>query len=216
VIPCCADLGHFSTENISIEKKMELAAKLGVAPDDLVLTYLGSVGTWYMLPEMMEFFKELLRERPTAKFLFITHDDPAMIRDEAERAGVPASRVVISPASREDVPTFLSLAQLAIFFIKPVFSKSGSSPTKHGEMLGMGLPVIANSGVGDVDSIITSTGTGLLVKDFSDEEYEEVIRQIDSVLSIPTESLTSAACQFYSLEDGVGRYDGIYRRVGRQ
>jgi glycosyltransferase involved in cell wall biosynthesis len=215
VIPCCADLGHFSSENVSLGKKTKLATELGITADDLVLTYLGSVGTWYMLPEMMDFFSVLLRERPTAKFLFITHDDPAMIRLEAERAGVPAIRVVISPASREEVPTFLSLAHLAIFFIKPVFSKSGSSPTKHGEMLGMGLPVIANSGVGDVDSIITTTGTGLLVKDFSDENYEKVIGQINSLLSVSTESLTSASEKYYSLDEGVKRYDRVYHTIGR-
>lgn len=216
VIPCCADLGHFSSENISLEKKTRLATELDITADDLVLTYLGSVGTWYMLPEMMDFFKVLLRKHPNALFLFITHDDAETIRGEAERAGVPASRVIVSPASREDVPTFLSLAHLAIFFIKPVFSKSGSSPTKHGEMLGMGLPVIANSGVGDVDSIITSTGTGLLVNDFLEENYMSVISQIDNVLSISTATLTSASEKYYSLEEGVKRYDRVYRKIGRQ
>src|SRR5690606_18145934 len=67
VIPCCADLNHFSKENIDINKRTEIQRDLGITPDDLVLTYLGSIGTWYMLPEMLDFFQTLLSERPNSK-----------------------------------------------------------------------------------------------------------------------------------------------------
>lgn len=216
VIPCCADLTHFSEDTIDREKLDTLRSELGIHSDGPVLAYLGSVGTWYMLPEMLDFFKVLLSEKPRAKLLFITRDDPNDILGTASSKGIPHSSIFIRPATREEVPTYLSLADAALFFIRPVFSKSGSSPTKHGEVLGMGLPVIANAGVGDVDSIMNSTGTGLLVNDFTEEEYRNAVSQLDDLLNIPKERLRAAACEHYSLETGVERYHRIYTQVGRQ
>jgi len=121
--------------------------------------------------------------------------------------------LAISPAKREEVPTYLSLANVALFFIQPVFSKSGSSPTKHGEMLGMGLPVIANSGVGDVDRIIEATGSGILVNEFTETDYQKAVDQIDRLLQIPVDTLQNAAQEYYSLEKGVKNYNEVYNSV---
>ena len=162
---------------------------------------------------MLDFFKVLLQKKPDAKFLFITTDNPQTIVQPAKKLGISEENIAISPSKREEVPTFLSLADAAIFFIQPVFSKSGSSPTKHGEMLGMGLPVIANSGVGDVDSIIKDTHSGILVEEFSQRAYQKAVDQIDDLLSIPTETLQAASQKYYSLEEGVKRYNAVYEKV---
>jgi len=213
VIPCCADLDHFHPSQIDQSLRSELKTRLGLNEADFVITYLGSIGTWYLLDEMLDFFKILVQKRPNSKFLFVTTDKPETILNPAKEKGISTKNIVISPAKREEVPTFLSLANAAIFFIQPVFSKSGSSPTKHGEMLGMGLPVIANSGVGDVDSIIEDTNSGILVKEFTTEAYEKAVAQIDDLLSIPTETLQAAAQKYYSLEEGAKRYNAVYESV---
>lgn len=213
VIPCCADLDHFHPTKVETDLQTELKEQFGLTKDDFVITYLGSIGTWYLLDEMLDFFKVLLTKRPNSKFLFITTDNPNTILPNAELKGISSDRIIISPAKREEVPTFLNLANAAIFFIQPVFSKSGSSPTKHGEMLGMGLPVIANSGVGDVDRIIKDTKSGILVPEFTNEGYEQAINQIDELLKIPVSTLQSAAQKYYSLEEGVKRYNSVYERI---
>ena len=213
VIPCCADLAHFHPSRIDELRKQELKRKLNLGNDDFVITYLGSIGTWYLLDEMLDFFKVLLQKRPNSKFLFITTDQASTILDPARAKGIPADRIAISPAKREEVPTFLGLANAAIFFIQPVFSKSGSSPTKHGEMLGMGLPVIANSGVGDVDSIIKDTKSGILIEQFTEKAYESAVGQIDELLNIPVSTLQDAAQKYYSLGEGVKKYQEVYEQI---
>ncbi len=216
VIPCCADLDHFHPSQVDSSRKAKLKSIFKIAQDDFVITYLGSIGTWYMLDEMLNFFRVLLEKRPNSKFLFITTDKPETILPKVEERGIPLDRIIISPSKREEVPTFLSLANAAIFFIQPVFSKSGSSPTKHGEMLGMGLPVIANSGVGDVDKIIEDTNSGILVGEFTNEAYKKAVLQIDELLKIPVSTLQDAAQKYYSLEEGVKRYNSVYERVCAQ
>jgi glycosyltransferase involved in cell wall biosynthesis len=215
VIPCCADLQHFSMNNVELSVKERLRIETGLRTENLVVTYLGSIGTWYMLPEMLDFFKVLLAHRPEARLLFITQDEPSTIMNTASEKGIPDDCIVIRPAGRDEVPAYLSLANVALFFIRPVFSKSGSSPTKHGEMLGMGLPVIANAGVGDVEHIICSSGTGAVVQHFNEEEYQKVVSTIDELLAIPKTQLLKTAEEFYSLETGVECYHEVYLKLAR-
>jgi hypothetical protein len=48
----------------------------------------------------------------------------------------------------------ISLFDTSIFFIRPTYSKKASSPTKQGEIMAMGIPLICNYGVGDTDEIV--------------------------------------------------------------
>lgn len=213
VIPCCADLGHFHPSKVNGQLRTELADRFKITSSDLIVTYLGSIGTWYLLDQMLDFFKVVVSKHPNAKFLFISTDSPSTILQKAGEKGILRDRIIVHPAKREEVPTFLSLASVALFFIQPVFSKSGSSPTKHGEMLGMGLPVITNSGVGDVDRIIEDTQSGILVEAFAQASYEKAADRITELLNIPVSQLQDAAQRYYSLELGVRRYAEIYQSL---
>jgi glycosyltransferase involved in cell wall biosynthesis len=215
VIPCCADLHHFNPSQVNKTLQAKLKSDLQIDEKDFVITYLGSIGTWYLLDEMLDFFRVLISKKPNARFLFITTDEPSTITIPATKKNIPLDRISIAPAKREDVPTFLSLANAAIFFIQPIFSKSGSSPTKHGEMLGMGLPVIANAGVGDVDRIIEDTNSGILVRELNNAAYTSAVDQLDELLKIPVSTLQNAAQKYYSLEEGVKKYNEVYQQISR-
>ena len=213
VIPCCADLQHFSRSNIQQSDLSKYRTELGITENDFVVSYLGSVGTWYLPDEMLGFFKRILVKKPEAKFLFITGDNPSEILHRAEKLNIPKDKFIIRKASRKEVPYFILLSKFSLFFIQPLFSKKGSSPTKHGEILGMGIPVVCNSGVGDVDRIVRDTQSGLLVEKFDDAEYDKIISQIDSLLQTTPEKLRAAAEKYYSLEEGVKKYLAVYNRL---
>jgi len=213
VIPCCVDINLFSKGNINPDKLNELKEKLKITGDDFILTYLGSIGTWYMLDEMLQFFKRLLIKKPTAKFLFITTEPEELIIKSAKKNEIPLDRFIIQKAVREEVPTLLSLSKLSIFFIKPVFSKKASSPTKLGEVLSMGIPVICNSNIGDVDSIIEQSDCGIIINHFNDEEYDRAIKNIDHLLTIDKGKIIETAKNCFSLQKGVDLYDRVYQQV---
>lgn len=210
VIPCCADLEHFKVENVDAALRSELQSRFGIQENETIVMYLGSVGTWYMLPEMLAFFQQLLKRKPDSKFFFVTLDDPEDVLQKSRELGIPDDRFIIGPAKREEVPTYLSLGSFSLFFIKPLFSKTGSSPTKHGEMLGMGMPVICNGGVGDMDRIVEGSGTGLCINDLSEKGYESALDQLDAVLDSSPVACRDLAYKYYSLEEGVKKYLGVY------
>ncbi|WP_020532813.1 glycosyltransferase [Flexithrix dorotheae] len=213
VIPCCVDTNHFRNENICIGKRKKLQETLQIADNSFVMSYLGSIGTWYMLPEMMAFFKRLLLKKKDAIFLFITAESPEKIHAEALKNDIPIENIKIKKADREEVPLLLSFSSLSIFFIKPVFSKKASSPTKQGEIMNMGIPLICNSGVGDTDYVVEKYKSGYLVNEFSDNCYDQAIDNLDQILNLDKKRIIDGAEEFYSLSKGVENYSQVYREV---
>lgn len=212
VIPCCADLELFSPTRIDTALQAELRNKFGLKGTEFVLSYLGSVGTWYMLPEMFDFFNCLLEKRPDARFLFITTDNAEHLYKTAAEKGISHDKIIVTPAERKNLPTYLSLSSWSIFFIEPVFSKSASSPTKQGELMGVGIPHVCNAGVGDVDEIMQSSKAGEVVTDFTHKNY---LSAINNMLQSEYNStlLNNAAHRVYSLTTGVNRYAAVYQKL---
>jgi glycosyltransferase involved in cell wall biosynthesis len=211
VIPCCVDTELFNP--VHYPEKSEARNLLHLPQDSLVLTYLGSIGTWYMLPEMMAFFKELKQIKPQAKMLFITGEKPAQIHTEADKYDLSPQDFVIIKAKREEVPKYLMASDLSIFFIKPVFSKKASSPTKQGEIMAMGIPIICNTDVGDTDYVLKMYEAGILINEFDAPAYQQAIGQIEAVLASDRAQLRKGAKEFYGLEEGIKRYASVYKAV---
>jgi len=213
VIPCCADVNHFDFNKINDDTINEWRNKLNISDNQFVLSYLGSVGTWYMLPEMLSFFSQLLKIQQNAIFLFITRDSEKLIRTEAEKFCIPAEKIVVQPATRNQVPSLASLSNASLFFIKPVWSKKASSPTKLAELMALGIPCLTNSGVGDVDDIIRQNPIGVLIEGWSKNDYRLAI---EKMLKLPLEGKAVArqqACQQFSLQNGVNAYEKVYEKL---
>ena len=214
VIPCCADLTHFSINNTSKENSQKLKSRLEISDDKYVLVYLGAVGTWYMTDEMMQFFVELKREKKEALFLILTGEEPKIVIDSAKKAGILLEDIRIIKASRKEVPEYLLFCNSSVFFIKPTFSKKASSPTKLGELLSMGIPVVCNSGVGDVKEIVTKSNTGIIVNDFKTSTLNDAAKQI---LNYPKgkklRENAESVIDFFSLAEGIKRYASVYEMV---
>ena len=213
VIPCCADLSHFSRGKLNAEKFLHWKNKLGIADQDFIIGYLGAIGTWYMLEEMLDFFILLREARPSAKFLFVTQESPELIHRAARLKNISEGSIIITSSSRNDLPSLLELFHVSIFFIRPSFSKSASSPTKQGELMAMGIPVICNSGIGDTDDIIAKTGTGIVIGSFDKSSYITAIGKLDELLAIDKEFISNKAKDTFSLKTGIESYLGVYQKI---
>ena len=208
VIPCCTDENLFQTKNISSKRE-----ELGIKKDDFILSYVGSIGTWYMLDEMLDFFSVLNKNKPNAKFLFITKDNPNLVFSKAEQKEIAKEKIIIQPSSRELMPSYIAVSDFSIFFILPVFSKKASSPTKMGEIMNLGIPIVCNAGVGDVDDIMNACMPELLVKDFNDKEYNRIVDLILDDYKPNKEKIVNTSHHYYSLEQGIKRYKEVYHKI---
>ena len=213
VIPCCADFDYFDYNKISQESVLFAKKTLGIKDDSFVLSYLGSLGTWYMLEEMLDFFKVLKSNKPNSVFLFLSPTDPKFIIDKVKQKGINEDDIYIKFSTRKELPTLLSVSSVSIFFIKNTFSKKASSPTKHAELMGLGIPVIANSGVGDIDQIILNTNTGKIINLDNHNAFEDSCKNINELTDIGKDQIRKQGKEIFSLEIGVAKYSEIYLRL---
>ena len=211
VIPCCVDFDAFRPADAAA--RAEARRSLGIAPDRRVAAYLGSIGTWYMLDEMLDCFTVQRERAPGALFLVVSRDDPEPIRRAARAKGIPDEALTIRGASRAEVPRFVAAADYAISFIRPTFSKLASCPTKLGECLALEVPVLTNGGVGDVARVIAGTGGGVLVTRFDDATYRDALDRLE-LLGAGNARWREAARAWFDLDRGVERYHRIYLDPG--
>ncbi len=212
VIPCCADLQLFDPAHYKKEETDKLRVELNLNEKDHVLAYLGSIGSWYMLNEMLDFFVYYDKTYSQAKFLFITMDQHDLIRSKAADRNISADKIIIRPALRKEVPSYLSLCNHSVFFIRPTYSKMSSSPTKQAELMGMGIPVVCNDGVGDTGKIVTDYRSGIAIKNFAPEDYAHAAEKIGGD-SFNRANIREGAFSYFSLSEGAKKYAEVYKSI---
>ena len=194
VIPCCADLNLFKPVKSD--------------SNEFILGYLGSLGTWYMLKEMLLLYQQIIEKIPHAKFHFLTKDNPEIILNECKKLGIDIQNIFIEESERKDIPYKTRNWTFSVFYILPCFSKLSSSPTKQGELMGMGIPIICNSGVGDVDSIVEKYKSGFVIRDVNQPNLENIL-----VKRFDKQILNMGANDYFSLDKGIESYKDIYENI---
>lgn len=208
VIPTCVDEEFFINSKVDLIK---LRQELNIAASDFVLLYVGSLGTWYMLDEMMKLYS-LLRKRITnSRFLILTQDSPELLNAICSKYEIPWHDIIFRRAAREAVPAYISLCNWSIFFIKPVFSKIASSPTKLAEILALKKPVLCNGNVGDIDYLFQNYSLGYCLTDFDEISLN---RAVDFILAYQSKRVENRIIEdWFSLESGVDKLEIIYKSL---
>ena len=213
VVPCCADLDRFRFDEAERSSRRDYLH----INDRFVVVYSGSIDGWYLTEEMVNFFAVLKRQMPQAYLLWLTPSRHERIRAIMTARGIAESDYGVWAVSPREMPSYLSAADAGMAFIKPCFSKLASSPTKYGEYLGCGLPLIINTGVGDSDDLTAKDEAGVAVSAFDNEHYEQAASQVvkfaDNPIQIRQRSRAIAERQFDLKTVGAERYARLYEQV---
>jgi glycosyltransferase involved in cell wall biosynthesis len=215
VIPCCVDTSHFNRNNIDTPETENLRKKLGYSNQTLILGYVGSTGTWYLLDDMLQYFKMLHAAKPEARFLFLSMDDAEIIKTKAAALGIDPELIQVVSVNRSELPRYYALFNLSVFFIMPAFSKIASSPTKQGELMSMGIPIVCNAGVGDTEEIINQYEAGICIPDTSTESLMKAVEATNNLVLLNKERIIFGARHYYSLQNGINSLDSIYRQIAQ-
>ena len=205
VIPCCVDFSRYA------------ATDEGAGGERFEVVYAGSVTGLYMLEEMGRFFAELRAREPRAFLRILTTSSRERAAGVLRGAGLRDEDFRVGGVPAAEVPRYLRRARLGLSFRKPTFSQIAASPTKIPEYLAAGLPVVSNSGIGDTDLLLASERVGVLVREFTREEYARAARE---ALRLAAESGISGRCEsaarrhFDLAAVGGALYSEVYRRLG--
>jgi glycosyltransferase involved in cell wall biosynthesis len=216
VIPCCVDFGRFEAANAAGRKAIR--EELGLT-GRRVIVYVGSFGGWYMTDEMTEFLAVAHKQDPQTFSLILTQSSRQTVAARMAQLGIAEDDFLVTQVQPEDVPRYLKAADFAISFIKPCYSKQSSSPTKIAEYLASGLPLVCNTGVGDLDKLIAENQAGVLLSEFDPTAYRKALLEIEVMRGDPNlaERLRNVARQEFDLVAvGRTRYRHLYERLLRR
>jgi len=140
-------------------------------------------------------------------------------RRRLEHLGLSSGDYWLGAVPPNEVPNYLAAADFAFCFIKPGYSKMSSSPTKIGEFLASGLPVLCNAGIGDVDELLVTNRVGVLLDTFGRQSY---VRALDALDELATDTNLRQRCnavarRYLDLEAiGSKKYHNLYVRVNER
>ena len=203
VIPTCADLDRF--------------VPAALQPSDRIIGCLGTVlSGWFRVDWLASFLSVAAASDSSTVFELTTQDDPDEVREALDPNGQLGERLKIASSVPEHVHRILQGQTASVmFYAGGEISELGRSPTRMAEILGSGLPVVANAGVGDVAGIISRHRVGVLVKSNDTASMEAAWDELQVLLKDPglKARCRSVAKEFFSLEAGTAAYADIYAHL---
>jgi glycosyltransferase involved in cell wall biosynthesis len=201
VIPTCADLDRFTLPD--------------TPPAETVYGCLGTVlSGWFKLDWLSAFLRAVAKHDPEARIEIVTRDDTAIVRARIDPSAHLKNLSIFSTPS-ECVPEIVKGHSISAMFFTEGTSKLGSAPTRLGELLGSGIPVVANEGVGDVAQIIRHYRVGVIARDASEDAMEKAFIELSALRRDPDlpDRCRCAAEEVFSLDRGTEKYNQLYAAI---
>lgn len=205
VIPCCVDFQRFDGVQLPESKS-----------DRLEVVYAGSLIGLYLVKEMGRFFRAVKALRPDAFLRILSMSPPQQGIEALHSAGVDDSDFEIIAVPPDKVPSFLAHAHVGVSFRKSTFAQIAASPTKIPEYLAGGLPVVCNSGIGDMDDLVAREQVGVVLQDFEETSYQQAAVQALTLADDKSiqDRAKRVAHKYFDLDQVGGKqYVELYRRL---
>jgi glycosyltransferase involved in cell wall biosynthesis len=197
VIPTCVDPSVF------VPRDPRLPAEYGPV-------YAGSLGERHRPREVVRFM-EHASSSLGRKALFLTPDTAAV-----SAAGVSSRWAEVCEVAPGEVPRMLCRAQVAVMFYAPGNHLKGVMPTKLGEALACGLPIVASAGIGDVDALVEREEVGVIVRGFTQQDYVSATDRVRDLLDnrVMASRCRRVAQTQFDVSTGVAKYHSLYATLG--
>ena len=204
VIPTCADLERFN-----LTKHKSAGAYVH-----------GCIGTvlsgWFRTDWLAAWFAGIASRDPKATFDIVTRDDAERVRESVDPDELLSDRLLVAPRPPDEMPEAVSGHNVSVmFYAGGEVSELGRSPTRMAEVLGSGIPVIANEGVGDVATIVRDNRVGVILERPEPLQIEKAMQELNSLVmegGLP-ERCRETAERLFSLESGTNAYQSIYEAI---
>ncbi|MDO8525728.1 MAG: glycosyltransferase [Candidatus Omnitrophota bacterium] len=210
VIPCCADLDIFK---MSSGKKSRDGKGVIAGP---VILYAGSLGSFYSLDKILDFFLFFKEKNPSAFLKIVSHYPKEAMDRAVSSHNIEKMWYSLEALDYVKMPEAFSGADLSIIFYNRPLSGAGCSPIKLAESLACGTPVVINSGIGDCDSVVEDNRVGVVIRQFSESEYARASRAIAGLLAEGEHArrrCRELAERLFSLERGLKAYQNVYTKM---
>ena len=206
IIPCCADLIHFNILDKNITGPIK--SKLGIDNHSVVIGYLGSIGKIKVFDEFLNFCNIFHAKDPNAYVLIVTNE----LEEARELVGRVkySDKFIIVKGVRSEVPKYLNIMDFLCGFYLPTYSRIATSPTKFGEAMGCGIPILSNTKIGDLEEWSSEYDFIHLVSEFNNFEFNIASTTMKQIKSNERNDIRQVAKKLFNLETANDLYRKVY------
>jgi glycosyltransferase involved in cell wall biosynthesis len=146
-------------------------------------------------------------------YSIINKDDHAIIKEKIQNAYIKKENYNLKYVLPYEIDKSIYVSSFGVFFPVNGFYLNGYFPTKLGEFLSNGIPVITCPINKDVDSIIRNNKIGIII-DNTEMNNNNILREIENILLIDnlSDKCRAVAEKFFNIENAIKIYQRIYNK----
>lgn len=211
-VPCCVSRPAFSAAD-----RARIRRDLGVS-EKLVVAYAGTVTRYQHLGDGVIPFFCALREQSARVHLLCLTNDVDHMRALLAGAQVAADDVTVVRVDQLETAAYLSAADAGLLLRAPSRMNRFSQPTKLGEYLASGVPVIVSRGTGIVGELVEANCAGIEVDWFSLDHAARVreAARVAHHIASRGEALRAGALALCEREFSWSTYVNVVRQAYRR
>jgi glycosyltransferase involved in cell wall biosynthesis len=177
LVPCCVRSNEFM---ITAEERNRLRQKRGIT-NKFVILYLGTLSIWQWPDAMFNLFSQFHQaNRESILYLMIPEYDHEKARDYIRQYELPEESYLLEEVAHQEVGKVIGMADAGLLLRESHPVNLVSSPTKFGEYLAAGVPVILTKGIGDYSAMAEELSVGITLsldgETFPAEEQERLLQ----------------------------------------
>jgi glycosyltransferase involved in cell wall biosynthesis len=139
---CGVDTGQFA---FNPQGRKDVRDEIGLRENDPLFVYCGSLAKWQLLDRALQLFHACRQYvGSSARMLILTPAKRSAVNELVRSCGLTDDMVAIRAVRHHEVPRFLSAGDVAFLLREDTLLNRVASPTKLGEYLACGLPVITS------------------------------------------------------------------------
>jgi glycosyltransferase involved in cell wall biosynthesis len=204
-VPSCVDLDNFHLPE----------TQPVFSDDEIKLVYIGSVGGRYILDKIGAFVATARKTGKNVTLKIFSKADTNLITQMLDAGGLERGAWSLEAVPYSEMPKRLTEYQAGLFFLTQGISEHGCSPTKIGEYWAVGLPVITSPKVSDTDDIINRDKVGVIVKEHTEDSYQQAFTELCKLLKDKDLSFRcrKSAENHYALAPACERQFALYQQL---
>lgn len=199
VVPTCVALDRFPSSPLP-------------PTDELRLLFSGSLNRYYDLPAMVAFTAAVRALLPTTLAVLA----PGATAWERELTAAGAERASATPGQ---VPDHLRRSHAGLSICRGDLGPSllAAMPTKLGEFLASGRPVVVSTGLGDMDTLLADHRCGVSLASAAPADQRAAARDLVELLEDPAlpDRCRGVAERHFDVDQGAAALIDLYERVTR-
>ena len=202
-VTCFTNLNKFTKNSKNLSK-------------EIIFGYVGNIGLSYDFQKVLLFLKIYNKYNKNWKLIFINNYLNKREKSDLFKTFPHKSKIKIYSSEYKNINYMYKKINYGIYFLKNDFSKTASCPTKLGEMLGSGVPVITNGQIGDIEFFINGKKKcGFVINKVSDKnlyKLSKIIKNKKNYLRMKKNAVYIAK-KYFEQNKVLLTYNNIYQKL---